>query len=44
MEEHFRRSLTLDLVNGLGKAANVLARDTGNRDTPVFSGIDGVLV
>jgi hypothetical protein len=32
--------LTLDLVNGLGKAANVLAGDTRDRDTAVLGSID----
>ena len=36
--------LTLDLVDGLGKAADVLASDTGNGDTTVLGRIDGVLV
>jgi hypothetical protein len=32
--------LTLDLVNGLSKAANVLAGDTRDRDTAVLGSID----
>lgn len=36
-------SLALDLVDGLGETTNVLAGDTGNGDTTVLSGVDGVL-
>lgn len=36
--------LTLDLVDGLGEAADVLAGNTRNRDTAVLGGIDGVLL
>ena len=32
--------LTLDLVDGLGQAADVLAGDTRNRDTAVLGSID----
>jgi len=32
--------LTLDLVDGLGQAADVLAGDTRDRDTAVLGSID----
>jgi hypothetical protein len=35
--------LTLDLVDGLGEAADVLAGNTRDRDTAVLGGIDRVL-
>lgn len=37
-------TLTLDLVDGLGEAADVLAGNTRNRDTAVLGGINGVLL
>jgi hypothetical protein len=44
VEEYSCKLLTLDLVDGLGKATDVLASDTGNGDTTILGGIDGVLV
>lgn len=38
------RNLTLDLVNGLSKATDVLACDTGNGDTTILGGVYGVLL
>jgi hypothetical protein len=35
--------LALDLVDGLGETTNILAGDTGNRDTAVLGSVDGVL-
>lgn len=35
--------LALDLVDGLGKASNVLASDTGDGNTSILGSIDGVL-
>lgn len=38
------RYLTLDLEDGLGKTANVVRGDTGDGDTAITSGVDGVLL
>lgn len=37
-------NLTLDLVDGLGKTADVLASDASNTDAAVLGGVDGVLL
>jgi len=37
-------NLTLDLVDGLGKTANVLAGDASHTDAAVLGGVDGVLL
>jgi hypothetical protein len=36
--------LTLDLVDGLGQAADVLAGDAGHGDATVLGSVDGVLL
>lgn len=36
--------LTLDLEDGLGQTADIVASDTGNRDTAILGGVDGVLL
>ena len=37
-------NLTLDLVDGLGKTADVFASDASNTDAAVLGGVDGVLL
>jgi hypothetical protein len=37
------RHLALDLVDGFSKTTNVLAGDTGNRDTAILGGVYRVL-